>query len=152
MRYSDLLLVYAEAANEAWGPQTVPNFTNGKTGITSLEAVNRVRQRVQLEDGTSFPQVDGQYTNDKLIFRERIRNERTVELCFEGHRFDDIRRWYIAHTIENRRLYGMEFDKEHSYYKRFILTDRIFDDKHYWLPFSKDLVSFYDGFKQNPGW
>ena len=52
------------------------------------------------------------YTTDKDALRPRIKNERTVELCFEGyHYFCDIRRWKDAPSIHRTRLTGMRVTK-----------------------------------------
>ncbi len=44
-------------------------------------------------------------------FMDLVRNERNVELCFEGHYWFDIRRWYIAHLPENKPIIDLKFDK-----------------------------------------
>lgn len=102
IRLAELYLNYAEAANEAWGPE-------GKAAaatITSLEAINTIRARV------GMPAVKAEYSSDKDTFRDRIKNERTVELCFEGaHYFCDIRRWMDAPEIGRSTLYGMRATK-----------------------------------------
>ena len=102
IRLAEVYLNYAEAANEAWGPNgKAPSAT-----LSSLEAVNVIRARVDL------PGVQDAYTADKDSFRDRIKNERTVELCFEGnHYFCDIRRWKDAPAIGRSTLYGMRATK-----------------------------------------
>lgn len=98
IRLAEVYLNYAECANEAWGPSgKAPSAT-----ISALEAVNIIRERVEM------PAVMDAYCADKDTFRERIKNERTVELCFEGnHYFCDIRRWKDAPAIGRSVLYGM---------------------------------------------
>lgn len=102
IRLAEVYLNYAEAANEAWGP-------DGKSAdgdLTALEAVNVIRARAEM------PEVRSEYTADRNTFRERIKNERTVELCFEGfHYFCDIRRWKEAPEIGRSTLYGMRATK-----------------------------------------
>ena len=44
-------------------------------------------------------------------FTEKVRNERRIELAFEGHRFYDIRRWKIAGQDEIRNVYGVKITK-----------------------------------------
>ena len=59
-----------------------------------------------------MPPVRSEYLTDKDTFRERIKNERTVELCFEGfHYYCDIRRWKDAPQIGRTPLYGMRVTK-----------------------------------------
>lgn len=102
IRLAEVYLNYAEAANEAWGPTgKAPSAT-----LTALEAVNAIRERVEM------PAVLPEYSGTQDIFRDRIKNERTVELCFEGnHYWCDIRRWKDAPAIGRSTLYGMRATK-----------------------------------------
>lgn len=90
IRLAELYLNYAEAANEAYGPDgQAPG-----AAMTALEALNTVRSRV------GMPAVLDAYTTDRDALRPRIKNERAVELCFEGyHYYCDIRRWKDAPSI-----------------------------------------------------
>lgn len=98
IRLAELYLNYAEAVNEAYGP----NGSAPGADITALQAVNIVRHRVNM------PDVRAEYTANTDVFRDRIKNERTVELCFEGHHYYcDIRRWKDAPTIGRSTLYGL---------------------------------------------
>lgn len=98
IRLAELYLTYAEAVNEAYGPD---GSVSGAT-LSAVQAINVVRNRV------GMPNVRSEYTGDKDTFRDRIKNERTVELCFEGaHYYCDIRRWKDAPEIGRGRLYGM---------------------------------------------
>lgn len=101
IRLAELYLNYAEAANEAYGPNTpAPGAT-----MTAVQAINVIRARVNM------PDVLAAFTTDKNKFRERIKNERNVELCFEGHYFHDIRRWKDAPVTMAGPLYGMDIEK-----------------------------------------
>ena len=77
-RYGEALLNAAEAA-----------FQLGRTG-EALDYLNAVRERA---GGAAFRISAGELTMD------RIRNERTVELAFEDHRFNDLKRWRIADEV-----------------------------------------------------
>ena len=147
LRLADVYLMYAEAVNEALGPD---GSVNG--GPTAVEAVNIVRRRVKREDGTSLPDLAPQYSSTKEQLRESIRNERAVELAFEAHRYDDLRRWRLAHLPEYKEKFVLEFDKDHSYFTKKLFLTRVFKEKHYWMPFPRNLVELYEGFEQNPGW
>lgn len=81
-RYGEVLLNYAEAMNEAYGPDT-DNYGDGKT---ARWAVNEVRGR----SGVGMPPV---VASTQTEMRARIRHERRIELAFEDHRFWDVRRW-----------------------------------------------------------
>tara|TARA_R110002050_G_scaffold295515_3_gene454445 strand:- start:12443 stop:13939 length:1497 start_codon:yes stop_codon:yes gene_type:complete len=79
LRYADVLLMYAEAKNEASGPDA-----------NVYSAINNIRDRVDM------PPLPADLTKDQM--RERIRHESRVELAMEGHRYFDLKRWK---TIEN---------------------------------------------------
>lgn len=85
LRYADVLLMYAEAENEAKGPYSA-------VGPSVAEAVNMVRARV------GMPGIPTSGL-DKDTMRQLIRHERRVELGIEGSRYLDIKRWKIAEKI-----------------------------------------------------
>ena len=100
IRLAEVYLNYAEAANEAYGPT---GNVNGQ--ITALEAVNAIRARA------GMPPVLSKFTGSKDALRDRIRNERTVELMFEGnHYYIDSRRWMVAPQRMSETLYGMHVE------------------------------------------
>ncbi len=157
IRTVQLWLDYAEAMNEAYGPNADPEGY----GYTAVEAINKVRARV------AMPGVKSEFTGSKEAFRERIRNERSVELFYENHRWFDIRRWMIAEelfeadfpikgikavvTNEN----GTTDQEQWSYsYDVFDVTTeyRVFERKHYWYPLPYDHIMQLSVLQQNPGW
>ena len=76
MRYSDVLLMYAECQNELGNP------------AVCAEYIQKVRTRANL------PNRQAEFAGlTKEQLRDRIADERLLEFVFEGHRFDDIRRW-----------------------------------------------------------
>lgn len=157
IRMADLYLMYAEAVNEAYGPRgTAQGYR-----LSALDAVNLVRARVNM------PPVRDEYTVAPDIFRERIRNERNVELCYEGHHyFYDIRRWKIApQTMDSsvNPLYGMYVEKcevspEHpagrKYERRKLAENRqgVWKDCMYYLPFPDSEALKMKNFVNNPAW
>lgn len=78
LRYADVLLMYAEAKNEATGPDA-----------TIYNALNAIRSRT----GVGMPAVDQTVYNTKEKLREFIQHERRIELALEGHRYFDLKRW-----------------------------------------------------------
>lgn len=148
-RYADMLLQYAEAANEIGGP----NHSIPGAGMTAVEAVNMVRNRV------GMPDVNSIYLTGKDAFRERIKNERAVELYLEGKRFFDLSRWRDAHKPEHKNIYSVEFvenparptgyEISKSADPVFTLT---FEEKHYRWPIPLDDAIMFEEFQQNPGW
>jgi len=142
MRLAEIYLFYAEAANEAYGPLGKDPNAN----LTAVDAVNIVRARANM------PEVNAKFTGSTEAFRERVRNERAVELCFEGKRRDDLRRWHIATDPQYKDLYSCEFPQDHSSFSKQIIASIVFQEKHYWLPFPTNQVLLYPEWKQNPGW
>lgn len=102
IRLAELYLNYAEASNEAWGPTTI-----GVTGATmnAVDAINVIRNRVGQVN------VLPQFTVSKEVFRDRIKNERNVELSWEGHYYFDIRRWMDAPQCYSTTLMGVDIEK-----------------------------------------
>ncbi len=84
MRYTELFLIYAEAANEAWGPEGM-----GTNGFSARDVIAAIRKRGGI--AAADPYLTSITTTADM--RTLIRNERRLELCFEGHRFWDLRRW-----------------------------------------------------------
>jgi len=80
MRYADVLMMYAEAQNEAAGPDA-----------SVYVAVNKIRARAEMPD---FP--DGL---NKEEMREEIKHERKIEFMMEGHHYFDLLRWRDAETV-----------------------------------------------------
>jgi len=139
-RYGEVLLNYAEAMNEAYGPEDPANL-----GMTAREAVNMIRNRANMPD---FPTG---LTQDQ--FRKKLRNERMVELAFENHRFWDIRRWMIGPSTTD--IYGMDIKKNNdgsfSYHKK-LVEKRAFEDKMYLYPIPESEILKNGNLNQNPGW
>ncbi len=120
LRYAEVLLNYAEAQNEAVGPDA-----------TVYSAVNQVRQRASVNQ----PALQAGLSKDQM--REAIRRERQVELAFEEHRFYDVRRWKIAMQTENVPAYGITVELKNGapvYTRKIALTGRLFAEKNYFLP------------------
>jgi starch-binding outer membrane protein, SusD/RagB family len=81
LRYADVVLMYAEAANELGNPGE------------ALAKLEMVRARARAGNNAILP---GVTTTDQAALREAIRQERRVELAMEHDRFFDLVRWGIA--------------------------------------------------------
>ncbi|WKN31510.1 RagB/SusD family nutrient uptake outer membrane protein [Porifericola rhodea] len=139
-RYAEILLNYAEAQNEAVGPDA-----------SVYEAINAIRTR----SGVEMPPLPTGLSQEEM--RERIRHERQIELAFEEHRFYDVRRWKIAPTTENEPAYGIEITKAEdgtlNYNRKIALEGRRFEEKHYWLPIPREEIQASNNMlEQNPGY
>lgn len=145
-RYAEILLNFAEAANEAYGPDVIPT---GST-LSARDAVNMIRSRV----GVNMPALASGLTQAQM--RDAIRYERRVELAFEEHRYYDVRRWKIATQTENKPLEGITITKSGStlsYQKKVALDGKKFDEKHYWLPIPRsEIQASGDQLEQNPNY
>lgn len=120
----------------------------------AITALNVVRERAgqpQISDVPGFVK-----TKDFLM--QRIRNERRVELCFEGHRFYDQRRWNILNQT-NGVVSGMKITSAggdagpFSYERVKIETVRnAVSDKYLVLPLSEQEARRLDGMGQPAAW
>jgi hypothetical protein len=144
-RYAEILLNYAEAMNEAYGPVADPQGY----GMTALDAINQVRQR----PGVEMPEIEEGISQTEL--RNKIKNERRMELAYEEHRYWDLLRWKDASDILNQPLRGVEIIKNGSNftYEYVEVEPRHFDEKMYLYPIPQEEVLKSDGnLTQNPGW
>lgn len=135
-RYAETLLNYAEALNEAVGPNS-----------DVYNAINLIRTR------SAMPVLPAGLSQTQM--RDRIRNERRVELCFEEHRFFDVRRWKLGEVIFNGPVRGMKIIKTGPTtftYTPFIVETRIFTAKNYLYPISQVELSRAPNLGQNPGY
>jgi starch-binding outer membrane protein, SusD/RagB family len=87
IRYTELFLNYAEAANEAWGPVGTGNQT-----FSAYDVIKAIRKRAGIGTTNNDAYLEIAKSSKEQM-RELIRNERRLELCFEGFRFWDLRRW-----------------------------------------------------------
>ena len=152
MRYTDVILMYAEAlfaANE--NRKTKGEAIYGVYGNLSAEdAINVLRDRVA-ESGTTMAHVPETFNGH--AFMDEIRRERSVELSFEGKRWNDIRRWGLAHLDIYKQKTEVKFDANYTYFDESVIVERVSEyPKHFWLPFPKSETQIFEGFDQNPGW
>lgn len=153
-RYAEVLLNYAEAMNEAYGPET-DGLTAGKT---ALQALNEVRQRSKYPEGRpeylgltgGMPAVAGGLSKDQM--REIIRHERRIELSFEEHRFWDVRRWKTAPATKIEAQIPT-FKKDGTLeYKIQTIDNRFFEEKMNRMPIPQSELLANPQLVQNPGW
>jgi hypothetical protein len=138
-RFADIILIWAEAVNEVWGPAT-----RGESYLTATTILN---QTIVRHGGMKELPLAG------ITQEERIREERFIELAYEGQRAWDLRRWGIASDVLSQPIYKMEVtqnsDGSFSYVKQ-KLEDRYFEDRMYLYPIPQRDVN--NGLTQNPGW
>jgi hypothetical protein len=137
-RYAEVLLNYAEAQNEAVGPDG-----------SVYDAMNKIRERVDLPDLTPGLSQDA--------MRTAIRRERRVELAFEGKRYWDLIRWHLADINLNRQIHGISIKKTGSVLSYAPINvpggDRKFDaGKNYLFPIPQAAIDQNKNLTQNPGY
>ncbi|WP_197084165.1 RagB/SusD family nutrient uptake outer membrane protein [Sphingobacterium sp. Ag1] len=127
IRYAEALLIFAEARNEASGPDA-----------KVYDALNQLRQRKSV----NMPKVEEGLNKEEM--RNVIRRERRVELAFEGIYYSDIRRWKTAETANNQPVLN---------YKGEVVSRRTFDkNRDYLWPIPADQVQLNPALEQNPNW
>ncbi len=149
-RLAEMYLNFAEASYQATGnPDAAIDIGNG-ISMSARDAVNAIRRRVNMPDlpaGLS-----------KEEFEKRYRNERRVELAFEGHRYFDVRRWKIMESVE-RYVTGMRITRtgDDSFsYERIGFARASYRDKLYLYPIPQGEINKMQSHTgtnwQNPGW
>ena len=156
IRYTEIFLAFAEAANDAWGPKGAPTGI----GFTAYDVIKAIRERAGLatnEIGQPLAQGDvylEDCAGDQTKMRDLIRNERRIELCFENKRFWDLRRWMLP---LNEPVKGVKIDRNDATneltYTIFNVEDRTFDNSYQcYGPIPKGELLKWNKLKQNKGW
>jgi starch-binding outer membrane protein, SusD/RagB family len=134
-RYAEILLNYAEAQNEVAGADQ-----------SVYDAINAIRDRA------GMPDLPIGLSKDEM--RERIRNERRIELAYEEHRYFDVRRWLIAEVEENESAQGISIIKNGNtltFTRKEALGSKSFEPKHYWFPIPIEEINISNHqLEQNP--
>ncbi len=146
-RYGEILLDFAEAMNEAYGPD---NNTLGYK-YTARQALMLVRNRAS----ASLPSVAAAVSVS--AFRTVLKHERKIELAFEDHRYWDLLRWQDAATVLNQPIMGVQPKLVSAgvwNYTPITVATRTFNaPTNYYYPFSHaDIVNSKGTLTQNPGY
>jgi len=145
-RYAEVLLNYAEAMNEVYGPDG--GTSDGYT-LTAKEALMQVRKSAS----TNLPAI---ITTNKDEFRQAVKHERRIELAFEDHRYWDLIRWKDAEKVLNEPVKGVRVSKDMNGVFGYQVVDvamRVFMPRNYYLPFTRNEVQNSNGtLTQNEGY
>ena len=160
MRFTEVLLMFAEAKNEL-SPLDPEAFA----------AVNRVRARVGMPALNNSDPSSPTYCATQDDLRQRIRNEFRVEFGFEGnHRQWDARRWNIATDVLNADRYGFSYILRYDPAEALegddgmvcdlyvgdpvLVTDQIirYNTNNYVYPVPQDEIDLNPNITQNPGY
>lgn len=110
---------------------------------TAVDAINVIRDRA------GVGHVAAVFTGGLDAFIGEVRRERAVELSFEGHRFNDLRRWMLLIDSPYTLKKSIEFDRAGPLdvnnpsqnkvlnIREVVILERKFSEKHYWLPLKK---------------
>ncbi|PRY55530.1 putative outer membrane starch-binding protein [Arcticibacter pallidicorallinus] len=141
IRYTEIFLAYAEAANEAWGPTGTGGNANSAYDI--IKAL-RNRAGVGRTNGDAYLE---SVKNDKDAMRTLIRNERRLELAFEGFRFWDLRRWNqdLNETAKGVRI-------QQNVHQVIDVEARSYQDFMRFGPIPYSEVLKFNALQQNTGW
>jgi hypothetical protein len=145
-RYAEVLLNFAEAQNEASGPNN-----------DVYNAIDKIRTRAGIP---TLEDAYGGQTLSQAEMRDVIRNERRVELCFENKRFYDLIRWGIAESVLSQDRHGMKItntsptDNAGSWIYQPVLLGHphVFTQKMYMNPIPQNVIDQNDKIKQNPNY
>ncbi|MDF9796571.1 hypothetical protein OKW21_001834 [Catalinimonas alkaloidigena] len=137
LRYTDIFLVFAEAANELGGPDFMVE------GMSARQVISAIRQRA----GIAQPDAHLQSVNSTEAMRALIRNERRLELCFEGHRFWDMRRWKLD---LNEDISGAFYNG--NQYVPIAVEPRQFGERAFYGPIPQFETVKFSNLEQNEGW
>ena len=155
IRYTEIFLAYAEAANDAWGPKADPTGV----GFTAYDVIKAIRGRAGLgtdEYGLPLPDGDAyleECASDQAKMTNLIRNERRIELCFENKRFWDLRRWKMPLDETVKGVMIDRNDEGELSYTIIDVEERKYDNSYQsYGPIPKGEVLKWSNLKQNKGW
>lgn len=137
-RFAEVLLSYAEAQNEAAGPDA-----------SVYEAVNKVRARSELP-----PLPQGLSQQD---MRRAIHRERRVELAFEEKRWFDLMRLRLAEKNLNGTMHAMKIEQQGGKWVHTVIpapngSRKFFPEKNYLLPVPQSAIDRNPKLNQNPNY
>lgn len=133
IRYADVLLMRAEALIEK--NQNLSEAAN---------LLNSIRTRAGMPANIVVSTQAG--------LREKLRNERRIELAFEGLRYYDIIRWRIAGQVKNGKVYGARLKAVNASMDNKFMEDRYWNDNMYLLPVPQNAIDLNPNLVQNSGY
>ncbi|MEI6948141.1 RagB/SusD family nutrient uptake outer membrane protein [Paraflavisolibacter sp. H34] len=142
IRYTEVFLIYAEAANEAWGP----TGTAANTPYSAYDVIKAIRRRAGVGTTNGDPYLEAA-KGSKEAMRALIRNERRLELSFEGFRFWDLRRWKEALNVPAKGT-SIQAGKFNSIQ----VEERVFQNHMIYGPVPNNEILKFNALQQNQGW
>ena len=145
IRYTEIFLDYAEAANEAQGPKA----NVGGANFSAYDVIKAIRKRAGV-GGANDPYLE-ECAQSQEKMRELIRNERRLELCFENHRFWDLRRWNLS-LNETARGVNITTQDGVTKYDYVDVESRNYQDYMIYGPIPYTEINKWSELLQNDGW
>jgi hypothetical protein len=146
IRLGDILLLYSESMNEAYGPDADPKAY----GLNAKTALQRVRTRAGFNASDKY--LEGVSSTEAM--REKIKQERRVELSFEEQRYFDLRRWLDGSKL-NTPVTGISIEVTGGVTtENYFTVDalRKFENRMYLHPIPLQETMISPKITQNPGW
>ena len=143
-RLAEFYLLYAEALNEV-----------DPSDSRIIEYVDKVRERAGIP---LLRDIKPNIIGNQELQREAIRHESRVELCTEGQRYFDVRRWMVAENApedggQGGDFHGMNMNADYNgYFERTVFERRVFNRSSYLYAIPQSEVSKSRKLVQNPGW
>ncbi|WP_262248505.1 RagB/SusD family nutrient uptake outer membrane protein [Parapedobacter soli] len=144
-RLAEFYLLYAEALNEV-----------NPDDLRIIEYIDKIRERAGVP---LLKDIKADIVGDREAQRQAIRAEMRVELCTEGQRYFDLKRWMIADKSPEEGgldgpIYGMDMFAMtlEGFYTRTKVRDRVFDRKNYLMPIPLAEIQKSQLLVQNPGY
>lgn len=152
-RLAEIYLNYVEALNMLTKAYDVDGTSISRDQEEIKKYFNLIRYRAGL------PGITNNEASDQNKMKELIKQERQVELAWEGHRYFDVRRWKIADVEENSPIYGLNVNRgENDGFYRVVEVKevsyayRAFSRRKNFWPIPQSEVIKNDRLDQNPGW
>lgn len=151
IRWTHMVLAYAEAANHIAGP------TGNVCGLSAKEAISWLRSRSTYDGDPGLendPYLEEISLMGEKAFDRFLQNERRIETCFEGLWFYDLRRWNTSLSSLNKTLYRPTITKRSNgtfvYEYDTVVENRVFTSGYLPIPY-KEMLNMPD-LIQNEGW
>lgn len=155
--WANMVLTFAEAANELAGPNTPVYGLTAKDAIKYLRQRNTYDKKPRLAD--SDPYLDEVAAAGKDEFRALVKNERRIQTCFQGQRFFDLRRWSnpsggdaLAELNKPVHKVGVTIkaDGTFDYNTTQVVDNRVYHSLYLPIPYAEILMM--SNLEQNEGW
>ncbi|QDH79847.1 RagB/SusD family nutrient uptake outer membrane protein [Echinicola soli] len=142
-RLAEFYLLYAEVLNEV-----------NPSDPRIIEYIDKVRERAGIP---LLADIKPEIAGDQEAQRAAVRREMRVELCTEGQRYFDVRRWMIAESpgsMQGGPSHGMDMyaEIEENFYTRTAYEKRHWDKNMYLHPIPLNEIQKSEKLVQNPGW